>query len=422
MKIIDNPSTKKILSQVRALETIESLYNLLPWANRLCPKLTEIFSDFSEIKSQVEMLLLPDRFNEIFALSGWIAYESLNADVMKKAIEIAEDSELIDAEKFIADYYDEDTLKWAILRFNGHPDFCKRLRLVELAKDDYFAERYHACIPLLISLTDGLVNDISKHVGLFAENSDMTAWDSIAAHETGLQSLVKLLGRRRNKTNEEKIIIPFRNGILHGRELAFDNKIVAAKCWATLFAVRDWAGCIADGKKNPIIKEQDSWSNLLKRHVENKRIGQLLDQWKPRTAQELNYLPSSNSSNFPGNSPEKAVADFVENWSKKRFKEMAESLHDLQDISIGKKAGQIKQDFGEINILSYEIRAVKDQAASASHVHMYLEFSVEDKSNVKEMWIRVIYQDNENNPLIYSMGGGKWKIVQNEFNDLICSA
>lgn len=422
MKIIDNPSTKKILSQVRALETIESLYNLLPWANRLCPKLTEIFSDFSEIKSQVEMLLLPDRFNEIFALSGWIAYESLNADVMKKAIEIAEDSELIDAEKFIADYYDEDTLKWAILRFNGHPDFCKRLRLVELAKDDYFAERYHACIPLLISLTDGLVNDISKHVGLFAENSDMTAWDSIAAHETGLQSLVKLLGRRRNKTNEEKIIIPFRNGILHGRELAFDNKIVAAKCWATLFAVRDWAGCIADGKKNPIIKEQDSWSNLLKRHVENKRIGQLLDQWKPRTAQELNYLPSSNSSNFPGNSPEKAVADFVENWSKKRFKEMAESLHDLQDISIGKKAGQIKQDFGEINILSYEIRAVKDQAASASHVHMYLEFSVEDKSNVKEMWIRVIYQDNENNPLIYSMGGGKWKIVQNEFNDLIYSA
>jgi hypothetical protein len=422
LKIIDNPSTKQILGQIRALETLESLYNLLPWANRLCPKFTEIFSDFSEIKSQVEMLLLPDQFNEIFALSGWIAYESLNADVIKKAIEIAENSEFIDAEKFLADYYDEDTLKWAILRFNGHPDFYKRLRLVELAKDDYFAERYHACIPLLISLTDGLVNDISKHVGIFAQNSDMTAWDSIAAHETGLQSLVKLLGSRRNKTNEEEIIIPFRNGILHGRELAFDNKIVAAKCWSTLFAVRDWASSIAEGKKNPIIKEQVSWSKLLKRHLESIRISQLLEQWEPRTVQELNYLPSSNSSNLPENSPEKAIADFVENWSKKRFKEMAEALRDLENISIGKKAGQVKRDFGEIDILSYEIRAVEDKAASASHVHLHLEFSIEDKSNVKKMWICAIYQDDENNPLIYSMGGGKWKIVQNGFNDVVYSA
>jgi hypothetical protein len=77
-----------------------------------------------------------------------------------------------------------------------------------LAKVDYLAKRYHACISLLLSLTDGLVNNISKHVGLFAENSDMTAWDSIAAHETGLQSLAKILGRGRNKTNEDDITIP----------------------------------------------------------------------------------------------------------------------------------------------------------------------------------------------------------------------
>lgn len=419
MKIIDNPSTKEILIQGRAWETIEKLHNLVPWANRLCPKFTKILSEFSEIKSQIEMLELPDQFNEIFALSGWIAYESLNADMMKKAIEIAENSEFIDAENFLADHYDEDTLKWAILRFNGHPDFCKRLRLIELAKDDYLAERYHACIPLLISLTDGLVNDISKHVGFFAENIDMTAWDSIAAHETGLQSLAKLLGRVRVKTNQEEILIPFRNGILHGRELAFDNKIVAAKCWSTLIAVRDWAGCIADGKKNPIIKEQDSWSELLKRHKESIQTSRLLEQWKPRTAQEFNYLPSSNSLNLPENSPEKAIADFVENWRKKRFKEMAEALRDPENTSLGKKAGEVKQCFGEIGVLSYEIRAVEDKAASASHVHLHLEFSIEDKFNVKEMWICAIYEDDENNPLIYSLGGGKWKIVQNGFNDVM---
>jgi hypothetical protein len=101
---------------------------------------------------------------------------------------------------------------------------------------------------------------------------------------------------------------------------------------------------------------------------------------------------------------------------------MAEALHDLENISIGKKAGQVKQDFGEIDILSYEIRAVEDKAASASHVHLHLEFSIEDKSNVKEMWICAIYQDDENNPLIHSMSDGKWRIVQNGFNDVVYSA
>ena len=421
MKIADNPSTRELLNQIRAMESLESLYKLVPWANRLCPKLSEIFSDFSEIKRQAEILLFPDQFNETFASLGWIAYESLNIDAMKRAIEIAETVGVEDAEKFLADHYDEETLKWTILRFNGHPDCRKRLRLIELAKDDYLAERYHACIPLVISLTDGLVNDVSKHVGLFAENSDVTAWDSIAAHETGLKSLVKLLGRGRNKTNEEEITIPFRHGILHGRELAFDNKIVAAKCWSTLFAVRDWAGSIADGKKYLKPKEQVSWSALLKQLAENAQTEQILEQWQPRKPEQLDHLPNSSPLHMPEGSPERAVADFIGNWSKKRYGKMAEALLDFVNTPLGKKAGQVKQDFGHINLLAYEIKAVEDEAAATSHVQVCLEFSRQSVSQVEEISIRAIYQNNENNPLIRGEEGGNWKIVQNGFSKVIYS-
>lgn len=420
MKIIDNPSTRELLDQLRAMQGFESLYRLIPWADRLFPKLSKIFSDFSEVKRQAEILLLPDQFNELFAPLGWIAYESLNLDAMKQAIEIAETAGVERAERFLADYYDEETLKWGILCFNGHPDFRKRLRLVELAKVDYLAERYHASIPLLHSLTDGLVNDVSKHVGLFAVNSDMTAWDSIAAHETGLQSLAKLLGKGRNKTNEDEITIPFRHGILHGRELTFDNKIVAAKCWSTLFAVRDWAGSIADGKKHPTPKAQVSWSELLKQLAENARTKQLLERWHPRTLEELGHLPSSNSViPLPEDSPERAVAGFVENWSKKRYGKMAEALLDFVGTPLGKKAGQVKRDFGHINLSSYEIKAVEDKAASVSQVRVRLEFSAQDGSRIEEFWIRAIYQDHENNPLIRGENGGSWKIVQNSFSEVI---
>lgn len=420
MKIVDNPSIEKLLNQIRIMESLESIYRLIPWANRLCPKLSEIFSDFSKIKCQMEILFLPDQFNETFSSLGWIAYESLNLDAMKQAIEIAETVGVEDAEKFLADHYNEETLKWGTFRFKGHPDFRKRLRLIELAKDDYLAERYHACIPLLLSLTDGLVNDVSGHVGLFAEKSDMMAWDSIAAHETGLQSLAKLLGRGQNKTNEEEITIPFRHGILHGRELAFDNKIVAAKCWSTLFAVRDWAGSIADGKKHPKPKEQVSWSELWKQLTENAKTKQLFEQWQPRTLKQLGYLPSSSSPmHLPEGSPEKVVADFIENWSKKRYGKMAEALLDFASTPLGKKAGQVRLDFGHIDLLVYEIKAVEDKSASASHVQVYLEFSKQGEIQVEELWIRVVYQNRENNSLVRGEEGGNWKIFQNGFSKVI---
>src|SRR5690606_29309178 len=173
-----------------------------------------------------------------------------------KAIETFEAHGLEAAEDYLVSTYDADTLKWGILRFNGHDEFRKRMRLVELAKEDYLAGRYHACTPLLLSLMDGLANDVSRHVGLFADTADLTAWDCIAAHESGLQTLVALMTKGRNRTNEESISVPHRHGILHGRELAFDSRIVAAKTWAAFFTIRDWAGALAEGKKTPTPKQE----------------------------------------------------------------------------------------------------------------------------------------------------------------------
>ena len=281
-KIEDNPSAKDIIEQMNAFDSFESLYRLIPFSKKLFPKLDSIFSDFSKLKEQANILLVPDQFNETFSSHGWIAYESMNVDVMKTTIELQASEGLGRAEEYLADSYDEETLKWGILRFNGNRDFRKRIRLAELASEDYLSGRYHACVPLLLSLLDGLVNDVSKHVGFFAEKVDLTAWDCIAAHESGLQTLASILTKGRNKTNEDPISIPYRNGILHGRELAFDNKVVAAKCWAALFAARDWAGALDDGKKEPKPKEEVSWKQLFKQISETNLMKKSIEEWKPR--------------------------------------------------------------------------------------------------------------------------------------------
>lgn len=419
-KIADNPSAKEIIEQINAFDSFESFYRLIPFSKKLFPKLDSVFSDFSKLKEQANILLIPDQFNETFSSHGWIAYESMNFDVMEVAIELQASEGLERAEEYLADSYDEERLKFGILRFNGNRDFRKRIRLVELASEDYLSGRYHACVPLLLSLLDGLVNDVSKHVGFFAENIDLTAWDCIAAHESGLQTLASILTKGRNKTNEDAISIPYRNGILHGRELAFDNKVVAAKCWAALFAARDWAGALDDGKKEPKPKEEVSWKQLFKQISETNLMKKSIEEWKPRVSKDISYLPFEGEvTNLPENTPERAVAAFLDHWCNKRFGPIAYALLYFTDTPKGKKAGMARQDFGKHVPDSFKILGVEDQAAAVTHVVAELRFDVDGQEKFKEVSVRAIYQDLENNPSVRSIPGGHWRIVQNSFSDII---
>ena len=289
-----------------------------------------------------------------------------------------------------------------------------------MARDDYLAGRYHACIPLLLSLLDGLVNDVSKHVRFFAENVDLTAWDCIAAHESGLQALSSIFTKGRNKTNEDTISIPYRNGILHGRELAFDNKIVAAKCWAALFAARDWAEALDDGKKEPKPKEKVSWRQLIKQVSETSLKKKSIEEWKPRASEDIPYLPfEGDISSLPENTPEYAVAVFLDHWCNKRFGPIADALLYFTDVPKGKKAGMARQDFGKHVPVSFKILGVDDQAPAVTHVVTELHFEVDGQEMFKEVSVRAIYQDLENNPSVRSIPGGHWRIVQNSFTDII---
>lgn len=177
-RISENLSAKKILDEINILDGFINLLRAIPFTRGI---LTEnIVSQFQEAKKQAEVLHIPDQFNDAFSEAGWIAYESMSAETANLALREKKEKGMAGAEKYLAEYYDEETLNYGILRLRGHSEFRKRLRLIELAKTDYLAGRYHACIPLLLSLLDGLVGDVSGHVGFFAKNAEMTAWDSIA--------------------------------------------------------------------------------------------------------------------------------------------------------------------------------------------------------------------------------------------------
>ncbi|WP_213538985.1 hypothetical protein [Nitrosospira sp. NRS527] len=344
----------------------------------------------------------------------------MSLEVMKQAIGTFEEKGLDAAEDYLASSYDADALKWGLLRFNGHPEFRKRIRLAELARDDYLADRYYACIPLLLSLLDGLVSDVSRHVGFFADNADLTAWDCIAAHESGLQTLAGLMTKGRNKTNEEPISVPYRHGILHGRELAFDNRIVAAKTWAALFAARDWAGALAEGKKSPTPKQDSTWSEIFQSLRKNQETKRLLDAWKPRVPGDLAHLPCEDLLPLlPDNSPEHAVAEFMENWKQGRFGPLADALSHTYDMAMGKKAGEAKRDFGGQTVISFQIMDVEDSTPAFSTVTIKAAFSGENGVFEIELKVAAAYQDEKGFPMCRLGSDGKWKLIQNSFRSVI---
>lgn len=198
----------------------------------------------------------------------------------------------------------------------------------------------------------------------------------------------------RNKTNEGSINIPYRNGILHGRELAFDNRIVAAKCWSAIFAVRDWVSAI---EKNLTVRPKNKTSlwQTIKDMVRLENYKRALKAWRPREPDGLKHLPYSSGSamGLPKNSPEHTVAEFLDYWHNERFGPMAKLLVDFTNTSIGKKAGEVRKDFGKCTPISYSIISVVDVAPAVSQITA--EIRTQNTDVTREILIRAIYLSDD---------------------------
>jgi hypothetical protein len=66
--------------------------------------------------------------------------------------------------------------------------------------------------------------------------------NAIAGHSEGLQALTATFAKRRQPFNDEEITVPYRNGILHGRDNNYGTQLVASKAWSYLACVRDIIG------------------------------------------------------------------------------------------------------------------------------------------------------------------------------------
>ena len=414
--IRDIPSIKKNLELVRGFKALNTIMPYLKPLFRIfridVKEMEAVLAESNQLAQLAEELAtIPDRFNDLFSARGWIIYDVMNLEVAKEAISKAELNDLDQAEAYLVDYYSPENVEWKLTMMNGVSAFRPRMPLAEKSLLDYREERYQACVPVVLALMDGMVNDLhDRQIGFFAQNANLEAWDSIAAHSKGLEVLANLFRSSRNKTTIVPISIPYRNGILHGRDLSYDNRLVAAKVWAALFATRDWAvraeqGLLTAQPEKP----EKSWGELFKGILENANDRKILDAWSPREIQLGVDVPITGEPiDYTIATPEYALVEFLCFWKVRNYGRMA-ALAWLND-SPGKDAGRVRNHYSSSNLKSFEIKELVDFAAAVTEIKVCLWLEG-DISSEREVVFRMLNLDSKSSPVVQVKPDSKWCVA-----------
>jgi len=422
-RIQDIPSFTKARSDAKKLRALKDAMPVLRGPMKLigvdADQIDDALKDTDGlVASMEEITTLPDRFNDHFASHGWIMYEEMNLQTAKTALENADSGDIDGAEAYLVEYYNPETVQQKLLRMKDIEEFRPRMTLAQKALADYREGRYHACVPVVLALTDGMVNELhlkakGKRKGLSAEGANLEAWDSVSAHSNGLGQLVPILMIGRNKTTTQQIDIPYRHGIMHGMDLGYDNKIVAAKTWAALFSLRDWAIKVEKGAIEPVSPEKTPGiTDLVHQIQKNQEDQQHLKEWKPRDVKPGRDIPVSGKlENYEEGSPERSLAEFLGYWLDGNYGFMAKrSL-----ASIGSKGPANPRDlnlaYSKRVLKAFEFEAVRDQAAAITVIITKLSYEEYGHEVERSFEFRLINIDSKGKAQVRGQPDSSWFIL-----------
>jgi len=418
-RIGDIPKIKETLRQIEAMATVKAALPLLKPFMRLLgidsAGIEASLQDVEKLRTDIKALSrIPDDFNDLLSERGWIIYDHLDLDVAKKAVALAQSNDFKGAEAHLVAYFNVDEIRRQLRLLNAVTAFHSRMRLAHLAADDHAAGRFHASVPVVLALMDGLVSEISENQrGFFATDVDLRAWDSISAHDKGLNAIARIFQKTRRKTTTEPISVPYRHGILHGRDLSYDNELVATKVWAALFAVRDWAvlaerdqlGAPAPAPAPGIMETLRKWQEV----QEQKKA---LAAWTPRVVRVGETIPISGSADvYPEGTPERHIVSFLSAWQRGNYGHMARDAGTAWKGSGCPTPADMRATFQSKRLDGFELLSVEDQAAAVSLITVRRRFKSDDGPTEDTLTYRLIRVDSNHEIAARTIPGTTWAII-----------
>lgn len=416
-RIKENPSIKPLVELLQVGKLTFDVLDRVPFIYKLSPKLKSIKDQYLNIEKMSNILDLPDQFNDLYSKYGWICYGGLSKVILENSVKLGLEDKIEEGQKLLINSFDKQSLNLILLQCRTREHFKTRVDLLELIKIDYLEERYHAAIPLLLALIDGLADDVSKHIGFFTEGLDLELPDSMTAHKTGLPFLKTIMNSPRKNTTNEKISIPYRNGILHGRDLNFNNKEVASKCWWALASLIEWSDEKKLDKKN---QENYPFMETLRKHSEKLNYSKRIEDWQKRPSKNKEFWRVQQLNTLEENTPEYALLKFLEDWKNGRWKNVSEAL--IQGIGkhLGTFIKEVKSDYSQFKDIDFYLISSEDQYPSSSKIRIFFKYTKHNNKNSTELDVYLRYSDkNLGKSMLRNEPNGQWFIIQNSFLEIL---
>ncbi len=401
-------SAEKLVEQAEGFEALAKLAPFIRLFGQPGREAAEAIQAGRGLAAQArELTGLPGRFNAVLGPRGWIAFDRMNADLLRTATELAEAGQFEQAESLLVEAFDEDALRFQLRSMVAVNAYRPRAALLDLAATDYLAGRYHASVPVVLAQIDGIVADVAGRA-LFTKTKDilpkLIAWDSIAAREGGLPDLVALMASPRYQTTEGPIEVPYRHGILHGRDLGYASKPVAAKAWAALFSLREWAIKFERGETDPPpVEPAPSLRESLRRYAEVERQRRQIEAWKARAETG----PFEEGAEFETGTPEEAAARWLTAWTARDFATMATWTQVRRQLRQADLAPLLEEMFGFRELGGFRLIKVHDVAAAMTEVTAHLLFAA---GGAVRMTANVVFEDETGNPVVRGTGEARWGV------------
>ncbi len=400
-------SLNKLRSDIKAAKLISFF---LPPKQRM--EMKNLEKQFNEMENSIIL------FNKYFSDLGWCAYDSMNMPLMKDAITAYENSGVDAGEKVLIEYYQQDVKNHIHWIKNKAEPFSQRHEMIQHAFNDHFEGRYYASVPLFLIIIDGAVNDYTKSKGFFAEGTDVTAWDCLVGCSDGLTKMKGIFNKGRNKTNHDEIQLPYRNGILHGRDLNYGNEYVSCKCVALMFALADWMNIRDSEEKRKAKFEKESnsppISESLKKLKENALQREEIRKWQPReviVGKDIPLVPTiEDCTEYQYVIP---VIEAFNAWKAKNYGALSIYFNSLfnYEKSEKRRAGECRQMFSSKNFCSFEIKEIEERACSMSRILVQADWDIGGKPFSEPLEFGCVYQNEDEKPVLPWRGNGKWTLI-----------
>jgi len=372
-----------------------------------------------EVKQQMHNMTKQfDIFVRNFSDNGWCLYDSISSTIMETANKTFESEGMEAAENILLNYYMND-IKSNIPRLKSiSSEFMQRYDLINHAFNDHFERRFYSSIPLLLIIMDGAVNDFTKSKGFFAKGTDVSAWDCLVGCDDSLAKMKSIFNKGRNKTNKEKIFVPYRNGILHGRDLNYANKYVSCKCVAMLFAIADWMSYknSEEDRKKKYIKEMNppTIAESLEKYKQIQIDKEEISKWKARKIVVGETVKSNgNPEEYLDYPYIQEIFDLFGAWDKSNYGKLSVflKLHFSYEPSEAKRAGECRKLFLNKKYISFEFREIEERGCSLSRVLVQANWSVGEKFFSEPLEFGCAYQDSNNETAYPWRDNGEWTII-----------